>query len=365
MSRTIFLLAGEASGDTRGAELIHALRAKDPTLVFAGMGGPKMREAGMEILADVSNLAVVGILEVIKNYRFFKRLFRQLLDETRRRKPWAVVGIDYPGFNLRFLESVRHARGPAAAPRTVQYVSPQIWAWHESRKWKMACYIDLLLCIFPFEPDLYEETGLRAVFVGHPLANTPSFSSDSRDPKLLAFFPGSREREIRQHMPVLAAAETMLKQAQPGLKIACACNAGRSTQLIRSFAPDAILQSPSHLHQHAAAAVVCSGTATLEAALAGLPMCVIYRVAWPTYLMGRALLRVSHLGMPNVLAGREIVREFIQHQFTAEAITAEAQRLLHDKPARQQMENDYAEVRRQIGRLPAAENAALEILSLP
>ena len=208
--REIFLLAGEASGDVRGAELIRALRARDPAFHFSGMGGPHMRAEGMEVLVDLTDLAVVGIVEVLKHYGTFKRAMGGLLEEIQRRRPVAVIGVDYPGFNLRLLRKV-HASDPgramptpgagAAIPGAIplaQYISPQLWAWDEQRKWRMARYLDRVLCLFPFEPEIYAPTGLKAVFVGHPLARRAFFGEEARKRDLLAFFPGSREKELRR-----------------------------------------------------------------------------------------------------------------------------------------------------------------------
>lgn len=366
MSRTIFLLAGEASGDARAAELIRALRKSDPSLVFAGMGGPRMRAEGMEILADVSDLALVGILEVLKHYGFFRRLMARLLGEAEKRQPQAVVGVDYPGFNLRFLKAVRERakRNPAWELRAIQYVSPQIWAWHESRKWSMAEYLDLILCIFPFEPSLYEGTGLKAVYVGHPLCRRVTATGRARDSNQVAFFPGSREKEIRMHLPVMEELERRWQTSRPNLRVAYAAASERTAGMIRSLIPTAQTATAAELREKATVGVVCSGTATLEAALAGLPMCVVYRVAWPTYWMGRALIRVPHLAMPNLLAGRSIVKEFIQGDFAAQPVGREVERLLDDPSVREEIMRGYAEVRARLGPSQAAENAASEIFHL-
>jgi len=370
MTREIFLLAGEASGDARGAELIRALRQKDSALSFSGMGGPRMRAEGMEILADVSDRAVVGIIEVLKHYGFFRQTMQRLLAEVDRRKPAAVIGVDYPGFNLRFLHKVHRLSSNLSpltshlSPRLLQYISPQLWAWRESRKWSMAKYLDCVLCIFPFEPALYAKTGLKAVDVGHPLAGIRNSEFRIRNSELVAFFPGSREKEIRAHMPVMIELEEKLKAARPQLHVAYAASGEKSAQTIRSFSSSCDVQLPASLLDAAAAGVVCSGTATLEAALAGLPICVVYRVAWPTYWMGQALIRVPFLAMPNLLAGRQIVKEFIQGDFTADQLLPEVKRLLDDSSAREKIAQGYAEVRSKLGQRNAAENAAAEILDL-
>jgi lipid-A-disaccharide synthase len=326
-----------------------------------------MHAEGMEILKDVTDMAVVGIIEVLKNYRFFKRTLNDLLAEVEKRKPAVVIGVDYPGFNLRFLERAKRVASniPGYSPKLIQFVSPQLWAWNEKRKWKMAQYVDAVLCIFPFEPEIYKGTGLIAKFVGHPLPNKISFSPlENRDPNLIALFPGSREKEIQAHAPTLSVFETQFKKSFPEVRFAYASSSEKTTALIRSFVPEAVIEIPTQLEQRAAVGIVCSGTATLEAALAGLPMCVIYRVAWTTYWMGRALIRTPHLAMPNLLVGRELVREFIQGDLTAENLCQEVERLRKNSDAQKAIFEGYQEIRQKLGTGNAGDRAAEEILSL-
>jgi len=388
MSREIFLLAGEASGDLRGAELIQALQKLDPSLKFSGMGGPKMKAAGMEILADVSDLAVVGIIEVLKNYSFFKKTMDELLSEIQKRRPLVVIGVDYPGFNLRLLKKVNETLQQQTTPKIklIQYISPQLWAWNERRKWQMAKYLDLVLCLFPFEPQVYRETNLKTVFVGHPIIKNEYRTDDSRKKNLVALFPGSREKEIRAHMPVFNQLEKMWHSrprlctstdtAEGGcatlnidpnsspIEFRYAATNEKNKKLIQSFSPHAQFSSSEQLLASAYAGIMCSGTATLEAAMCGLPMCVVYRVAWPTYWMGRALIKVPFLGMPNVLAQRELVREYIQSDLTSEKLSQELKRLLENQKTREAIQNGYVEIRKQLGEGETAENAAREILKL-
>jgi len=363
MNREMILLAGEASGDDRGAELIRALRSMDSSLFFSGMGGPKMRAEGMENLSDLSDLAVVGIIEVLKHYGTFKRAMKSLLSEINRREPCAVIGVDYPGFNLRLMRKI-HQPNPKRSIQRIQYISPQLWAWNESRKWQMAEYLDMVLCIFPFEPKVYEETGLKAVFVGHPFGSMDIHPEASRNPYLIAFFPGSREREIHAHMPIFTRVETQFRASHPELQFHYAASSDQVARAIRSHVADAHIENPSILRALAKVGVVCSGTATLEAALAGLPMCAVYRVAWPTYWMGRMLIKVPFLAMPNLLAQQPIVKEFIQSGMTADNITSEILRLLHSPGARENVLKGYQEVRARLGNENAPQNAAREILAL-
>ena len=352
--REIFLLAGEASGDDRGAELVRALLAKDSSLKITGMGGAKMKAAGMEVLADITGHAVVGVFEAVKRYPFFKRVFDRLLAECVERGPAAVVGIDYPGFNLRFERAAREKLGSGAA--IIHYVSPQLWAWDEGRKFRMAEFLDLVLCIFPFEPAIYEAAGLRAVYVGHPLAKKiRTAPPEDRDPNLIALLPGSRKREISRHWPVLKETARRLAAARPNLRFAVGSNGGREF-------PGFEVQSPDPLMSKAWAGIVASGTATLEACLHGLPVVVVYKVFPPTYWLGRTLIKVPHLAMPNVIAGKEIVLEFIQGRCTPDRLVPAVERLLDSKEERGKLAAEYAQVRSRLGESDAAGNAADLIL---
>ncbi|MCC7518299.1 MAG: lipid-A-disaccharide synthase [Verrucomicrobiae bacterium] len=361
MSRTIFILAGEASGDRRGAELVAALRARDPSLDFAGMGGPLLRAAGVRIVADPTGRAVVGIVEALRNYGYFRRLMREVLDAMAAARPSVVVGVDYPGFNLRFLRTARARQGREV--RLVQYVSPQLWAWNARRKWGMARFLDAVLCLFPFEPAIYEETGLRAVFVGHPLGGTRPAADAERERDLFAFFPGSREREVRAHLPALTGAAAEIVRRRPGARVAWAAASPAAETAIRRGAPGARFLPAEELLRRAWAGAVCSGTATLEAAAHGLPCGVVYRVAWPTWWMGRCLVRVPYLAMPNLLADGEVVREFLQSDLTAANVAGEMLRLAKDPAARAAVAGGYARVRAALGDGRAAARAAEEILN--
>lgn len=348
------MLAGEASGDDRGAELIQALRKKNPSLRIAGMGGPKMKAAGMEALADVTGEAVVGFFESVRRYPFFKKIFDRLLAECAARRPAAVVGIDYPGFNLRFEKAVRWKLGKSV--KIIHYVSPQIWAWREGRKHRMAEFLDLVLCLFPFEPQVYADTGLRAEYVGHPLpAQIPAAPSRGRDPNLVALLPGSRSGEIGRHWPVLRETALRLAKTRPSLRFAVGSNDGRRFD-------DFEVRPARELMAAAQAGIVALGTATLESALHGMPMVVVYKVSTPTYLVSKPLIKLQNLAMPSVIAGRRIVPEFIQGRCCPEALVPALEQLLDSAQAREEMAAGYRLVRERFGEKNAADNAAGLIL---
>jgi lipid-A-disaccharide synthase len=368
---TIYFVAGEASGDNHGAGLMQALRRLQPDLRLLGRGGPRMKQIAGDRFLDWSNEAgVVGLWEVVKHYGYFRREFRKTLREIAQAKPEAVILIDYPGFNLRLARTL-HER--SLGGKIIYYISPQVWAWNRGRIPQMARWLDLMLCIFPFEAELYEQSGLRTIFVGHPMLEdlAAKRTNAPRDPNLVGLFPGSRAREVRKLMPILLEVMRELHAQRPELHFEIAAASAVLAEAIRrelqplanSLGEVAIVVGrASETMQRSAAAVVASGTATLEAAFFGLPFVLIYKVAAITYLAGRMLIRVKHLGMPNVLAEREIVPEFIQGNAQPSAIAAAVANLLDDRPRREQMLADFDEVISKLGKGDANNAAARAIL---
>ena len=383
---TVYFVAGERSGDDHGAALLKALRARVPEMQFVGRGGPKMRAiAGGKFRDWIDDTAVVGLWEVIRRYPFFRKQFQTAISEIEAVKPRAVVLIDYPGFNLRLAHAL-HLKFPELT--IIYYISPQVWAWNRRRISQMARSIDLMLCIFPFEPELYQASGLRAIFVGHPmmsvipsenasparsegsrdetLKSTSPVADSSRDDKLVGLFPGSREREVRKIFPVMRQAALELSHQDHDLRFVVSAASEPLAELIRADLYGKHATEKFSIVTGDARAVmarvnvgmVASGTATLEAALSELPFVLIYRVAWLTYLAARLVVKVKYLGMPNVLANREILPEFIQHKAQPRAIAAAVARLLTDKTERKRMLTDFTCVAQKLGRGEASVNAA-------
>jgi lipid-A-disaccharide synthase len=371
---TIYFVAGEASGDNHGAALMQALCRLQPDLQLLGRGGPRMKAAAGYRFLDWSDEAgVVGLWEVAKHYGYFRREFRKTLREIAQAKPEAVVLIDYPGFNLRLARTLHEG---SLGKKIIYYISPQVWAWNRGRIPQMARWLDLMLCIFPFEAELYEQSELRTIFVGHPMIEdlATKRTNAPRDPNLIGLFPGSRAREVRQLLPILIEVIRELQAKRPGLKFEIAAASPAVADLIRRhFSPGSmssdslgkisiVVGRASETMQKSAAAVVASGTATLEAAFFRLPFVLVYKVAAMTYLAGRMLIRVKHLGMPNVLADREIVPEFIQGKAQPSAIAREVMELLDDDGRREQMLANFDEVIAKLGKGGANEVAARAIL---
>ena len=364
---TIYFVAGEVSADNHGAALMRSLRGLDPELKFIGRGGPQMQRVADEQFKNwIDDAAVLGLWEVLQKYGYFREQFHQTLTEIQDSKPDAVVLIDYPGFNLRLARSLR-AQSPTQ--KTIYYISPQVWAWNRGRIKKMARFIDLVLCIFPFETDLYAASALRAVFVGHPMIErleTQKIGAQ-RDPNLIGLFPGSRLREVRKIFPVMIEAARLLLQGNPTLRFQVAAASEElaremNEQLTDRRAIEIAVGQTADIMQRAFVGIVASGSATLEAAYFRMPFVLIYKVAWPTYVAARLVVNVDYLGMPNLLAGKEVVQEFIQHEAKPDAITKAVWLLMEDTPAHDRMISDFDAIIGKLGGTGASERAAQAIL---
>ncbi len=369
----IMIIAGEVSGDMHAAGLVAALQAARPAWRFFGIGGDEMAARGVEILVHARDMAVMGLSEVLRRYGFFRRVFQRMLGELERRRPRAVILVDYPGFNLRFAAQA-HARGV----RVIYYVCPQVWAWGRGRIPDMARTIDRLIALFPFEKDVFAGTGLRVDVVGHPLVDAAAAAHAAAPAELpwggtprVALLPGSRRHEIRRILPALLAAAAQLARRHAHIAFIVAAPAAEQAETVRSVLAAAATLPPRlevvagqtrAVLRQAAAALVASGTATIETALMRCPLIVVYRVGALTYLMGRALVRLPHIGMVNIVAGRAVCPEFIQSAATPAALAAAVEPLLTDTPARRRMLADLDEVCRRLGPGQAAERAAQAVI---
>ena len=365
--RTIYFVAGEASADNHGAALMRSLRVLDPELKFVGRGGPQMQQvAGAQFKNWIGDAAVLGLWEVLRKYGYFRKQFHQTLSEIRKNKPDAVVLIDYPGFNLRLARALRRQ---AQNGKIIYYISPQVWAWNHGRIKKMRHFIDLVLCIFPFETDLYAASGVRAAFVGHPMIERLETQKidTCRDQNLIGLFPGSRSREVRKIFPAMIEATHRLLKSNPSLRFQVAAASedlarDMSMQIADRQAIEITVGQTARIMQSAFVGLVASGSATLEAAYFGMPFVLIYKVSWPTYVAARLVVNVDFLGMPNLLAGKEVVPEFIQHEAKPDAIVNAVRLLMEDSPARDRMISSFAAIIGKVGGTGASERAAHAIL---
>ncbi len=357
----IMLSAGEASGDRLGAGLARALRQRVPALELFGMGGGEMARAGVEIVQDANEVAVVGFLEVLSHLPALRRAKRRLGEALERRKPDLLVPIDFPDFNFVLAHGARRRGVPV-----VYFVSPQVWAWRRGRVRTIRRLVRRILVLFPFEVDFYRDAGVPVTFVGHPVAERgiASVSTEALgrqlglDPRstTVALLPGSRRSEVQRLLPVMLAAAARLREKRPALQFLIPLAPGLPREVVTTHAERSGLAG-LHIHEGdfpdvlrlCAAGVVASGTASLEAATVGLPIVVVYRVGTVSYWISRALVRVDHVALPNLVAERRIVPELIQSECTAETIAEHVEQYL-DRPDRvERARRELAEVRRRLG----------------
>ena len=374
--KTVLISAGEASGETYGAMLISELKKRlGNDARFFGVGGEQMRAAGCEIIVDSGKVAAVGITEVVKHVATIYREFFRMVSVARARRPDVAVLIDFPDFNLRLAQKL-HAIG---VPVTY-FVSPQLWAWKQRRIWRVKKFVDRMLVIFPFEQDYYRERGVAAQYVGHPLADlpSPSIARDelarrydiNPDKQWIALLPGSRTKEVLLNLPVMLEASGRLGNEYEYLvPVASTLSRDWMAQQIAGTRVHLIDDARAAL-QRSRAAVVASGTATVEAALIGTPFIVVYRVSALTYAIGRRLVKVKNYGMVNLIAGHEIVPELIQEAFTGENVARELNRLIPNGEPRARMTRDLSQVSNMLreiskdGSKTAISRAAKEIADL-
>jgi lipid-A-disaccharide synthase len=358
----VLLLAGEPSGDLHAAEVARALSRRLPGVRITGLGGPRMAAAGVRLLAGLDQLAVMGFVEVLSRIRFFWRLEKQLEAMLRSGSVDLVLPVDYPGFNLR-IARLAHGLGVPV----LYYISPQVWAWKPHRAQRLARDADRVAVILPFEAQLLERAGARVRFVGHPLlerrehtlARGPFSRQHGLDPErpILALFPGSRIQEVERHLSLFLDAAERLKTERPGLQVAVA--RAESIPADRYRAVDAVVVTDGRsLLRHARAALVKSGTTTLEAALEGTPFVTVYRTHPITFALARRLVRVDHVALANLVAGERVVPEVLQGDATPDRLARELGPLLDDTEERRRMTQGLGRVRAALGEPGAAERVA-------
>lgn len=370
---TILIVAGEPSGDLHGARLARALREAEPGVRLIGAGGPKMRAAGVDLCVETTRHAVTGIVEVLGGLSEFRRWHHRLVQTVQKERPEVTVCIDFPDFNLRFAASVA-----ALKTRLVYYICPQVWAWRKGRVRTIKRLFSRVLCIFPFEEEFYAKHGVPARWVGHPLidalAEAPPPADLRRelgippDSPLIACLPGSRGSEVRRHWPIFREAARRLAAAHPEARFVCAVADDLSDEALadgRGPRVDILrVRGRTRDVLHAATlAWVASGTATVEAALAGTPMIVVYRIHPATWAALLPLVRVPHIAMANLVAERRLVPELVQWDATPERLAAETERLW-PSAAREAMRKGLGEVRHRLGLPGASARAAEEILTV-
>ncbi len=363
------IVAGEASGDIYGADLAGEAAKLDPHLHFFGIGGARMREAGVETLVDSADMAVVGLVEVLKHFKVIATAFLQLKKILRNNPPALLVLIDYPGFNLRLAKVAQKA-----GVKVLYYISPQIWAWRQGRVKKIARLVNHMAVILPFEAPFYEQAAVPVTFVGHPMLDMvrvamerdPAAASFGLDPgrRIVGLFPGSRKNEIERLLPVIIAAAVQLKERFPDIQFMLPLASTLRSDDITPHLAAANLEvtiTRERIHDmiRACDAVISvSGTVTLEIALVGTPMVIIYKLSPLTYQLAKRLVKVEHIGLCNIVAGETVVRELIQDEACPEKISAEIGAILSDPAYNSAIKSKLAAVHNRLGRGGASANVA-------
>lgn len=359
-SKNIMIVAGEASGDIYGAGLIKAVHAIEPSFRFFGIGGERMREAGAETFVDSADMAVVGLVEVLRHFDVIAPAFLQLKRILQNDPPDLLVLIDYPGFNLRLAKVAKKA-----GVKVLYYISPQIWAWRQGRVKKIKRLVDHMAVILPFEAPFYERAGVPVSFVGHPMADrvrtelshaeaATSFGLDPSRP-VVGLFPGSRRSEVSRLLPVILDAAQLLQQQFPEVQFVLPLASTLSDADIAPYLAGhqlSITTTRERIHdliRACDAVVAVSGTVTLEIALVGTPLVIIYKLSPLTYQLAIRLVKVDHIGLCNIVAGETVAQELIQDDASPQRIAQEIGRVLTDKPYEAALKEKLANVQHRLG----------------
>jgi len=365
--KSIFISAGDPSADFPGKNLIDELRRLCPDLDFFGLGGPLMQNSGLEALVDHEELAVMGFWEILPKLFFFRRLLQQAADEIARRRPQAIILIDYPGFNLRLAEKIK----PLGIP-IIYYISPQVWAWGKRRVHDIKRLIDQMLVIFPFEESFYHERGIKARFTGHPIVDRYRDTPDKKacrkavsvdaDRKLIALLPGSRLQEVKRMLPTMIEAASLIRDKLDNADFLVAGVNNIDTQLYSDIIGEkgisVIKGSTPEIINGADLVIASSGTATIETAYFITPMVVIYKTGFFTYQIARHLVKLEFIGMVNIVAGRRAVPELIQNDATPHRIASHALEIIGNRDLYDKMVHDLTSVRDKLGSGEAGRRAA-------
>ncbi len=350
------IVAGEASGDQHAAHLVNEIKALNPHVHFSGIGGDKMAAAGVERICDISRLNIMGFTEVVRHFKVIYKIFKQMEAHLRETKPDALILVDYPGFNLRLAKKAK-----AMSIKVIYYISPQLWAWKPGRIKTIQENVDLMAVILPFEKKIYDDAGVKAHFVGHPLIQTVKTTLSSQavrekwhlplDKKLIGMLPGSRPGEIKRIFPVMLKAAEKLQQKNKEIAFVLPIAPTLTTKDFEPYLTDTTLMFHYVHADHYDVVNAChslmvtSGTATLETALLEKPMVLVFKTSMLNYILAKMFIRVKYIGLCNLLAEKMIIPEIIQHDLTPEHLFQAMQRFIDDKDYYQHVENELTGVK--------------------
>lgn len=369
------IIAGEASGDLHGANLVKEVLKRDPSIVFFGIGGSRMREAGVDTLVDASDMAVVGLVEVFFHFRTIYRAFALMRRILKDDPPDLLILIDYPDFNIRLAGVAKKA-----GVKVLYYISPQIWAWRVGRVKKIGRVVDHMAVVFPFEVPFYEREGIPVTFVGHPLVDFvhPTLTrSDAQkrfdlDPgrKVIGLFPGSRRQEIRTLLPIIVCSAKLLSESHPGVQFVLPLAPSLKRSDIDPFLTDSgisvkVIEGMTYdVVQVCDAIITVSGTVTLEISMLGVPMVIIYRVSPLTYFIGKRLIKVEHIGICNIVASERAVKELVQNDAVPDKIASEIAAILTDPAYADRIKEKLSRIRDRLGKGGSSEAVAETVFEM-
>lgn len=371
--RKVLIVTGEESGEMRAAPVVSAIRAHAPDICFTGIGGNRLRQAGVATFADINDLSVIGFSEVLRHFPRIKKIFDLTVQKLRDERPDAVFLVDYPGFNLRIAQEAKKL-----GIKVIYYVSPQVWAWKESRVHLIKKVVDRMIVLFPFEQDFYAKHGYTVDFVGHPILDEnradkgasdflKTLGLDDKAPTL-ALLPGSRKREVANLLPVMLDAVKILQNKYPKLQaiLLQAKNLDKTIfEEILSRSRQEIKVSQDYYNALNAAdlCIVASGTATLETGILGKPMVVVYKTSWITSLIVRLVIKIPYISLVNIVAGKKIVEELLQEKVNPERVSQEIDIFLRDPEKTRAVREDLARLKAKLGSPGASQRAAKIVIA--
>lgn len=367
------IVCGEESGDMRAAALVKAIKSQSPGATFSGIGGERCRKEGVDLIADITQLAVIGFTEVIRHFDRIKRVFDLAVAHAGQERPDAVILVDYPGFNLRLAKKLK-----ALDLKVIYYVSPQVWAWKSSRVKLIKKVVDRMIVLFPFEQEFYARHGFEADFVGHPLvdevraelgpAQFRKKTGLNEKERVVGLLPGSRQKEVSRHLPLMLKAAARIRKERPGtqfllLRAKNLPEALFTSGLKSSSCPVTVTDDYYNALNACDACIVSSGTATLETALMEKPMVVVYKTSWATYGIAKIVVKIPYIALANIVAGKKVAEELLQTKASPPRVAASILSLLKDPDKLRAASRELKAVRAKLGATGASQRAAKVVLA--